>query len=229
MHKKPIKSARKVARTGKKKCPRATVVTKRHAPGANPLAGSEERAMQLQHRAMQLKVRGHNLSDIANILTEEMELKEIPGRTTVFDWIQKAAADGMSGNKDVVEQYVKVFVNRSEEIVKKLIPFALDQFRVERTKMIDGEPTTIIDEDVMDERLKACAEIRKQGESVLRAMGVTRPSAQDGAEKGDNSGMKTFILQAISNHIEGGNPEKLITDTKTILELSAGDPIIDGL
>lgn len=224
----PAKLPYKSRKVPRKASPRATVVTVHHAPGAHPLMGSDERRIILSRRALQLKTYGYTLPAIAEKLTEEFELADQPAKTTVFEWIESALAETLKGAKEDADHYIAIHKQRAETIIRGLMPYACDAFVVERTRRIDGCEVKVIDEKVLDERIKAAGEIRKQGESVLKALGVFKPAGE-----GDNSvtpdGIKMFVIQTVNNHI--ARPGELIDSQRaqTVLELRGGDEVIDNM
>lgn len=203
------------------------VKTIHHPEGRTALAGAPERQAALQHRAMQLKIQGMELGQIGETLRDEFELEKTPAKTTVFDLVAKAFQEGLQSMKQEGEAYTRLFMARSEAMIAKLMPYAMGQFVVEREIVQDGERIKVIDAHVLEERIKACGEVRKQGESVLKALGITKAQAE--GEKMTTDGMKMFILQSVTNHLEPGGKVISAEQAQTVLELRSGDEVIDSL
>jgi len=170
-----------------------------HAQGKHPLAGSEERGIVFRHRALQLKMQGLSSREIGLHIQREYELVKTPPVGTVYDWIQAALREGMRGNEENTMQHLAIVIARSEAIIRVLMPFALDEFAVERKRVINGKAVRVVDEDAFKEMIKAAQEIRKQGESVLRAMGINR--AAPIREKTTDLDRHLFIIQCVQDHI----------------------------
>lgn len=204
-----------------------SIKTIHHPEGRTAIAGALERQAALERRGMQLKIQGMALQEIAEALREEFELERVPSVPTVFAWIAEAFTQSVQSMKQEGEAYTRLFMARSEAMIAKLMPYAMGNFVVERTEVIDGERVKVIDANVLDERIKACGEVRKQGESVLKALGVTRPQAE--GEKMTTDGMKMFILQSVTNHLEPGGKVISAEQAQTVLELRSGDAVIDSL
>ena len=166
-------------------------------------------------------MRGLSLREVALEIEREFELIQTPPIGTVYDWIQAALREGMRSNEDAVRDYVMLFRARSEEIIRVLIPFVLHDFLVERTKTINGVPVKVIEERVLKQRAMAAAEIRKQGESVLRAMGVNR--APPVREKTRSEDMTLLVIHTINQQIAA---ERGVTagHAEKVVELTGGEP-----
>lgn len=206
---------------------KGTVKTIHHPDGKTALAGAPERQMALQRRAMQLKIEGMEYRVIGETLHREFELERVPPVTTVHTWVTEAFAEGLQSMKQEGVAYIQLFMARAERMISKLMPFAMGNFVVEREIVQDGERLKVIDANVLEERIKAAGEIRKQGESVLKALGVTRPQAE--SERLTTDGMKMFILQSVTNHLEPGGRVISAEQAQTVLELRSGDEVIDSL
>lgn len=221
------RTIKKIQRPFKKKSPRATIKCKDHNPRRHALQGSEDRRHVLCVDALALKIRGYELKEIAVALARKYDLEKTPDHTTVWDWIQEERAKLTLTNKAANDDYVATIKARAEATIKRLIPYLLDDFVVERTKVIGGMELPVIDENVLVERIKAAAEIRKQHELVMRAMGI---STERGPKtEGSSEGMQAFILNLISNHIvapgQTAKPERLAVT----LEMEAGDKVLSAL
>lgn len=176
-------------------------------------------------------MRGYSALEISKALREEFNLEADPNTSTVNTWISEAVGEEQEKLTEVTQSYISTFHRRAEAIIKRLIPFALDPFAVRRKHVRDGVEIDVVDENVIKEQIAAAAEIRKQGESVLRALGVFRPATgihgPDGA--GNPEGLKMYILQAVTNHIAKDGQTLTAQEKTTVLELCAGDPVIDSM
>lgn len=184
----------------------------------------------LVSRTMELKIRGYNAIEISKALKEEFNLVEEPNPSTVNTWICTAVAEEQDKIAETTTAYIMTHHRRAEAIIKRLIPFALDPFCVRRKAIRDGCEVDVIDEDTIKEQIAAAAEIRKQGESVLKALGVYRPVYGPHGEAGSApESLKMFVLQAVTNHI--AKDGQVLSEEKraTVLELCAGDEVIDSM
>jgi hypothetical protein len=206
---------------------RATVKSIHHRPGLHALNGSQERLEIFRGRALHLKMYGHSFRQIGEMIAKEYELESVPPVATVFEWIEAEIKRCRKGKEAEADAYVALVHERTEAIIRNLIPLALDPFAVSRKKVIKGEEIEIIDEDMLKERIAAVAEIRKNHELMLRALGVYKAPAE--VMGGTTEGTKTFIMNFVTQHI-AGKGEKVIGDrAATVLELIAGDDKIDSM
>lgn len=210
--------------------PRASIKTIHHPPENHALVGNEERLAVLRRRALQLRIQGKQYRVIADEIALEFELEGTPAINTVHDWVEAALREGLREQKQEAKNYVRLVMERSEQIIQSLYPYAAGLYVVERTRVIDGVPMKIIDAEVLDERIKAAGEIRKQHDSVLKAMGVTGPERKDdGANQLGAGGMQMFVIQTVTNHIAAPGEKAAQGRESTVLELRSGDDDIDKL
>lgn len=220
---------------------RATVVTKDHPQDRSALQGSEERLTMLRYRALRLKIEGHYLREIGEILTSEFNLIAPPPTKTIWGWIEMALADAQVQNKEIADKYVAMLYARSEASIGELAPYAFGKFLVQKHVMVDGVRLPVIDADMFKQKLDAIDGIRKQGEIMLRAFGINSMTTSVGGSDAKKAvgidNIQTFILNSVTNHyieekkaIEAGTaPPHANGSNGKVLELSSGNKEIDDL
>lgn len=211
----------------KKRSPNATVKTTYHPPGVHALQGSVERRMMLVNEAAILKTRGFSLRQIADQLVIQFSLETTPQPKTVYEWIDEGLIEGRENLKEAAETYARLTIARSEKLIRSLWDIATGKVIVQRTKMVAGFETQILDEEAIKEQIQAAAEIRKQMQLECQVLGVTKRDDLDlGAM--DMKTAQTFIVQTINNFAD---PSKALDAGAAgkVLELHAGDPEIDSM
>lgn len=204
---------------------RATVIMKDHAPGQSPWDGSEERRMVLKWRAMELKVQGYSLRDIAKKLEEEFELEKPVSYRTVDDWLDEAFAETVTAKQLDADRHLSVLMARTEGIIRRLLPVATGRFIVRRTRIRDGEEIEILDENVLSEMVAAAGEARQQMGLQAKLLKIGR-AGEDEAKTGALSGhgLTLLVEQVVTQNIVfPGQPHK----GHGALVLSSGDADVD--
>jgi len=181
--------------------------------------------MSLRHRALHFRMRGLKYREIGPALQREYDLAETPPMPTVYDWVQIALREGTRANAEAAALYLAIVMERAEAIVRTLMPIVLDKVAIERTTIIDGQTVRVIEESELRDCIQAAQEIRKQHDSVLRAMRGNRANQESPKAEAFNS--QLFVINAVRDHM--AKPEEAVTSERAAeaLELTRCDPRMD--
>lgn len=203
------------------------ILTVHHPPGAPATNGAQERRAVLKWRAMELKTQGLLLREIAAKLKEEFQLEDAPGLKTIDDWLDEAFAEAWSAKQSEADRHCTVIMMRTEAVLSKLLPIALGKAIIARTKVVDGVEIEILDENAVDEMLRAAAESRKYLETQAKLLKIGRVG--EGKEDGgalSGQALNLIVEKAITNNftVLGAPPREQNT-----LLMGSGDKVIDLL
>lgn len=204
-------------------------LTKHHPEDASANAGLDERLEVLKWRAMELKVQGLSLRQIALQITEDFELEKVPHYTTVDEWLDETFSQTATARQMNADAHCAIIMLRSEKIIRELLPIATGKVIIRRMKRLDRETVEVLDENAVSEMIAAAGELRKQHDQQAKLLKIGRVGETGG---GDTSALTGHNLTILIEQVVGqqiiipGQGGKVNMPT---LVLASGDSDIDEL
>lgn len=200
------------------------ITRKDHVKDAPEIVGSEERMSDAILFVWSKRRQGYSYESIAKLCTHEpLSLSKEPSLSTIANWITKGRQIVNEMLKEEVEAERETMKAWVGQLVEKFLPLAIeDSLAVNRKQMIDGEWTTVLDENAFEEQHKAGGLVIKAVKQMAALYGFDKP------KEGDKFNLTNIHLQMIQNINRNMNPEstKVVELHGVTLELTTG---IDGI
>lgn len=209
---------------------RTTIKSRKRIKGRKPKVGHEERLAAYQKRALFLKRLGHYHHEIADIIAAEFELESIPAITTVADWL-KAGSTAVS--KDIQELQWQMRLQQFTELEKlksKWMPLATaGNLEITRWRMEEGELQPQLDENAIDEQIRATREVVNimARQAKLLGLDIEKSIADNGEGPGTLQELQIWLINQVSISVGAPNGQAIDIQTEK-LELGTGLPEIDN-
>jgi hypothetical protein len=201
---------------------------KDHRPESPNTAGEDERRLAYQEFSFDLYTKGYPNREIAQKLAEHFQLVTAPNHVTVAAFIRGAVTYRKESIADKRDAYLAIAIPRLEQIVRNMLPIATNEtgdLYVRRVVRHFGEEREVLDEETLNEQVKAAETIIKCTEQARKLLGIG--INEKGVDEGKltEGRMQALIFQTITNNFnKDEGPRSLGT-----IELRSGDPEIDAL
>ena len=162
-------------------------------PEVKQQLGNEERISILSRRAVYLHgFEGRPYRVIATMLADEFKLVTVPSISSICEWLRVGKVEFM---KDIVDMRMQIRLQQfdeCEDLKRQWFAAANRQILVARTKVIDGQPMEIIDENAFDEQAKALGGYIKLMERQAKLLGLDLSGVEE--EKGGKQSPQEIYL-----------------------------------
>lgn len=198
----------------------------------NELSPEEMLQVDIIEYAWELRVRrALSLRDIAKELKEKYNLPILPTHGTVANWLRKCWTFKTDNVANYEEQLKNELYAQQQEILQRWLPVALgEDIQILRTKVVNGNTVTYMDEDAIPEQLKAAELILKTHGQICKTMGVDKSQMIDLEDLTPTRMLQ--IVMNVSQYVNlpssNGTPIDIEASAQR-LELESGVPEIDGL
>lgn len=212
----------------KRSTPKVGFLTEHHPESADLSQGFDERKEVLKWRAMELKIQGFSLRQIALQLQEDFELIDAPSYATIDLWLDNAFAETVTAKQLNAERHCAVLFTRAEAVIASLVRVAMGKVIIRRTRIRDGQEIEIIDENALHEQIAAASEMRKYMDHQAKLLKIYRP--EDQGDKGGaitGHSLTVLIEQTVTDSI--AMPGQTPKAGRVTLLLESGDEDIDAL
>lgn len=176
--KKPHQRHKRLNTTRKKKPKQKRKTTKKfegQATDRNSVNGTDDRAILIARRAMELRARGYYLHEISPMLAQEFGLSTPYSNGTISDMCNRARLEAMGDVRTLARQVIYDKFASLEAILRNYLPVATGDVAlgINRLEFTPGEGfSVVLDENPWKEKAKAAEICIKAMLAQARILGI---------------------------------------------------------